>query len=617
MMTPYLLHHLIERQAALAGSATALTLRGETLTYAELDRRQQAFAAGLAASGIQRAERVAIYLSKSFELVVAAFGASRAGLVFVPVNPLLKPNQLAHILRDCDVRVLVTSPERHAGLAGMLREIAGLRLVILTAGGAAAPHRNAPHGGAQGGAPEGCVQGRVPEGRAPEGGAPEGCVQGCVPEGRASDGGALGGRMPNGRMPDGRTSEWRASDRRASDGGPATCGWAEIQSAATAPAAPAPAPLATDQDMAAIFYTSGSTGMPKGVVISHRNLVSGAASVASYLENRPADRLLAALPLSFDAGFSQLTTAFTVGASVVLLDYLLPAEVLRVLAKEQITGLTAVPALWIQLAALDWPAAVGRHLRYFANTGGRMPVPVLQALRARVPAAKPYLMYGLTEAFRSTYLPPEEVDRRPDSIGKAIPNQEILILRPDGTPCEADEPGELVHRGSTVALGYWGDSARTAERFRPLPGAPAGLQLTETVVFSGDKARRDREGFLYFIGREDEMIKSSGYRISPTEVEEAAYASGLVAEVVAFAIEDPQLGQAVAVVVVPQSGQTDARTALLDYCRKILPPFMVPRAVFFHPGPMPRNPNGKLDRKRVSREAVATSEPADELLVHA
>ena len=193
-----------------------------------------------------------------------------------------------------------------------------------------------------------------------------------------------------------------------------------------------------DTDIVAILYTSGSTGKPKGVVLSHRNMVAGAKSVASYLENNAEDTLLAALPLSFDAGFSQLTTAFHAGARVVLLNYLLPRDVLNALVRERVTGLTAVPPLYIQLSQLEWPGTITEHLRYFANTGGRMPLETLTRLRSALPKTKPFLMYGLTEAFRATYLPPAEVDRRPDSIGKAIPNAEILVLRPDGTPCAAE-----------------------------------------------------------------------------------------------------------------------------------------------------------------------------------
>jgi acyl-CoA ligase (AMP-forming) (exosortase A-associated) len=359
--------------------------------------------------------------------------------------------------------------------------------------------------------------------------------------------------------------------------------------------------------MVSILYTSGSTGRPKGVVLSHRNMVAGAKSVASYLGNGPHDTLLAALPLSFDAGFSQLTTAFHSGARVVLLNYLLPRDVLKALERERVTGLTAVPPLYIQLSALDWPAAIGEHLRYFANTGGRMPRETLAALRARVPKAQPFLMYGLTEAFRSTYLPPEEVDRRPDSIGKAIPNAEILVLREDGTECGPDEPGELVHRGALVGMGYWGDPEKTAERYRPLPagvgGREAGLQIPELAVFSGDTVRRDAEGFLYFIGRRDEMMKTSGYRVSPTEVEEILYATKLVGECVAFGTDHPTLGQAIQVIATAPDGSAAVDVpALLAQCRVHMPAYMVPAGIHPMAGPLPRNPNGKIDRKLLATQ---------------
>ena len=244
-----------------------------------------------------------------------------------------------------------------------------------------------------------------------------------------------------------------------------------------------------------------------------------------------------------------------------------------------------------------------------------MPRETLQALRGRVPRAKPFLMYGLTEAFRSTYLPPEEVDRRPDSIGKAIPNAEILVLREDGTECAADEPGELVHRGALVGLGYWNDPAKTAERYRLMPvgvaGREAGLQLPEYAVYSGDTVRRDAEGFLYFIGRRDEMIKTSGYRVSPTEVEEVLYATGLIGECAAFGVEHPALGQAIQVIVTPPAGgQVVEVQALLAQCKQRTPAYMVPHGVEVVPGPLPRNPNGKIDRKALATgwgEARATA----------
>ena len=539
MTESILLPELIACAAARTPSARALTSGQESLTYGDLDVGVRQFAAGLMAWGIGRGERVAIYLDKRFETVVASFGAPAAGAVFVPVNPLLKAEQVAFILQDCNVRVLVTSPERLSLLSGVLAECPDLRLVVTT--GAA--------------------------------------VTELVTQ-------ALPKPLANASWP-------QFMDR-----------------------APCAVHRVIDVDMAAILYTSGSTGKPKGVVLSHRNMVAGAKSVASYLDNQAHDTLLAALPLSFDAGFSQLTTAFHSGARVVLLNYLMPRDVLKALEREQVTGLTAVPPLYIQLAQLDWPAAIDQNLRYFANTGGRMPRETLGLLRQRVPSAKPFLMYGLTEAFRSTYLPPDEVDRRPDSIGKAIPNAEILVLRDDGTPCVPGEIGELVHRGALVGMGYWNDADKTAERYKLVasnaPGREPGLQLPEYAVFSGDNVRIDEEGFLYFVGRRDEMIKSSGYRVSPTEVEEVLYGTGLVGECVAFGVEHPVIGQAIQVIATPPAGAGAAQAAgtesrldvqaLLAQCRAHMPAYMVPADVAVVPGPLPRNPNGKIDRKLLSTQ---------------
>lgn len=525
MNATFLLHQLIAAAAARFPERPAVTHGAQTLSYAELQQRVTAFASGLTMIGLARQERVGIYLEKRFETVISNFGTAAAGGVFAPLNPLLKPEQVGYILRDCNVRVLVTSGERLPLLMATLAECHDLRHVV--------------------------VVGKMPE-----------------------------------------NSGLRGVD---------LISWDDLL------AAPAkPGHRVIDTDVVSILYTSGSTGKPKGVVLSHRNMVAGAKSVASYLENRPEDTLLAALPLSFDAGFSQLTTAFHSGARVVLLNYLLPRDVLNALVKEKVTGLTAVPPLWIQLSQLKWPETVTEHLRYIANTGGRMPRETLNVLRTNLPKTKPYLMYGLTEAFRSTYLPPEEVDRRPDSIGKAIPNAEILVLREDGTPCAPNEPGELVHRGALVGMGYWNDPEKTAERYKPLPvgvgGREAGLVLPELAVFSGDNVRMDEEGFLYFIGRRDEMIKTSGYRVSPTEIEEVLYGTQLVGEVAAFGVNHPALGHAIVVVATPRPEQELTLEGLQKACREHLPGYMLPAKIDIRNGPLPRNPNGKIDRKSLAAE---------------
>lgn len=363
-----------------------------------------------------------------------------------------------------------------------------------------------------------------------------------------------------------------------------------------------------DTDVAAILYTSGSTGSPKGVVLSHRNMVSGAQSVAQYLGNHADDVLLAALPLSFDAGFSQLTTGFHAGARVVLLDYLLPRDIPRALEREGVTGLTGVPTLWNQLVEQEISDDVRSRLRYIANTGGHVPRELLGRVRDLLPETDVFLMYGLTEAFRATYLPPHLIDARPNSMGKAIPNAEVLVLRPDGSPCDPDEPGELVQRGALVAQGYWGDPERTAERFRALPDAagvrPAEVVPEERVVFSGDVVRRDADGFLYFVGRRDEMLKTSGYRVSPTEIEEIVHASGIVAECAAIGLPDAHLGHRILVVLRPSDPGTFDEAALLAHCKREMPNYMVPERFEIRPEALPKNQNGKIDRPRLAAEVT-------------
>jgi len=367
--------------------------------------------------------------------------------------------------------------------------------------------------------------------------------------------------------------------------------------------APAPRERAVvDIDPAAILYTSGSTGRPKGVVLSHRNLVSGAQCVSEYLGNHADDRLLAALPLSFDYGFSQLTTAFAVGACAVTVQFSTAAALIQEVQAQRITGLAGVPTMWAHLADSDWPADAAQRLRYITSSGGVLLQAVLRQLQKRLPSTSVFSMYGLTEAFRSTYLPPGELAKRPGSIGKAVPNQEIRVLRPDGSPCAPGEVGELVHRGSFVTLGYWNDPALTRQRFRPLPAPPNAGLTPEIAVFSGDRVRSDADGYLYFVGREDGLIKVSGHRVSPSEIEEVLLEVPGIVEGVAVGVADEVLGQRIVVgIVTAASDKAAIVEAVRQATRLQLPSFMVPAQICVM-NSIPRNVNGKHDRAAVVAE---------------
>jgi acyl-CoA ligase (AMP-forming) (exosortase A-associated) len=521
-----LLHDLILKSADRNPDSPALTFKTETLSYAALAEIVINVAGGLTATGLERQERVAVYVSKRPETVAAIFAITQAGGVFVPVNPILKASQVVHILADCNVRILITTKDRFEALQTHIEHCRDLQAVVLL-DASTEDLKHATH------------------------------LEILQWESLANN------KCRTGRL---RTIE---------------------------------------SDMAAIFYTSGSTGQPKGVVLSHRNMVVGAQSVATYLDNQPHDRLLAVLPLSFDYGFSQLSTTFHTGANVTLMDFLFPRDVINAVANGSITGLAGVPPLWIQLAKLPWPSEAIDNLRYITNSGGAMPKTTLEQLRSTLSTTQVFLMYGLTEAFRSTYLDPDELDRRPESMGKAIPNAEVMVVHEDGTPCTPGEPGELVHRGPLVSLGYWNDEARTAERFRQSPGQLSGIKIPEIAVWSGDTVVEDTEGFLTFVGRRDEMIKTSGYRVSPTEVEEGIYATGLVAEAVAIGVADPAIGQSITIIAVQiadaAATEEDTEEKLLAKCRQDLPNFMVPNRVVWRKE-LPRNANGKIDRNQLRNE---------------
>ena len=349
-------------------------------------------------------------------------------------------------------------------------------------------------------------------------------------------------------------------------------------------------------DLAALLYTSGSTGRPKGVMLSHANLWFAADSVANYLELGADDVALAVLPLSFDAGLSVVTSALMAGGAAALIDYLVPRDVVKAVPRFGVTTLSGVPPMFVALGGADWGKA-GATLRRITATGGRMPVPVTRALRARLPGTRLYLMYGLTEAFRSLYLDPALVDAHPDSVGGPIPHARVALLRGDGSLAGEGEAGELVHAGPLVAQGYWGDAAASAQRFRPAPpGMGDGM-----AVWSGDTLRLVG-GLHYFVGRDDDMIKTSGLRVSPTDVEEAAHLTGAVSEAAAFGVADDTLGQVIVLIAV--AAREGAAEQLARGLADALPAYMRPARVDWREA-LPRSANGKIDRAALRVELGA------------
>ncbi|WP_395333739.1 acyl-CoA ligase (AMP-forming), exosortase A system-associated [Novosphingobium sp. BL-8H] len=486
-----------------ADDAPALVLRGETLDYKALRSRVSRLAAWLAREIPAKGARVATWAAKGELACLMPLAAARAGLVHVPINPLLKHAQVAHILADSGALMLIGTPAR-----------------LTTLG---------------------------------EGDVPAVCR--LVEEGVALAGAeALGGDLaPSQADPD---------------------------------------------DLAAILYTSGSTGRPKGVMLSHANMWLGAQSVHEYLGLAPDDRTLAVLPLSFDYGQNQLLSTWYAGGCVVPLDYLMPRDVVKAVERHGITTLAAVPPLWVQITELDWPEETAAKLRRLTNSGGALTVDLVRRLRVLFPHARLFAMYGLTEAFRSTYLDPALIDSHPTSMGMAIPHAEVLVINDMGEISQDGEEGELVHSGPLVAQGYWQDPERTAERYKP---APTASRYGGMAVWSGDRVKREADGLLYFVGRRDAMIKSAGNRISPQEVEEAALGTGLVAEAVALGVADPRLGQAVHLVVRAAPGTSGSEEELPRKLKEELPNFMIPQVIHWRDA-MPIGPNGKVDRTGLAVE---------------
>jgi long-chain acyl-CoA synthetase len=495
----------LRRAAAAAPGKEALVVGAgdRRLSFAQLAAAADALAARLYARGVECGDRVAVLLPNGAEAAVAIYGALRAGAAFVPLNPTIKADKLAYVLRDCEAVAVVTD----AALAPLVEEA----------------RAEAP----------------------------------SVRHVLRADEDAAAGPLP-------------------------------------------PPPISVD--LAAIVYTSGSTGRPKGVTLAHANMTFAAAAIVEYLGMRAEDRVLCVVPLSFDYGLYQLLMCVRVGATLVLeRGFAFPGRVLELLEREEITGLPGVPTIFQVLAsagaggvAHDLP-----ELRFLTNTAAALPPATIEAIRAAFPQARLYSMYGLTECKRVSYLPPEQLDARPESVGIPIPGTETWIEDDAGNRLPPGEVGELIVRGAHVMQGYWNDPATTAERLRP------GRWPWEQELLTGDLFRQDDEGYLYFVGRRDDILKSRGEKVAPKEVEAVLHQADGVRMAAVVGAPDRLLGEAIVAFVVAHDGAQLQPAALRRHCAQQLEDYMVPARIELR-DTLPTTPNGKVDRRALTEEAAAT-----------
>jgi long-chain acyl-CoA synthetase len=500
------LEEALRAVAARDPGKIAVATPDRRLSYSELDRQADRVAAGLAARGVSRGDRVLLALPNGTDMCAAVYGVARAGAAFSPVNPTIKRDKLAEILQRAGATGVLADQERGETVAA----------------------------------------------------AVELAQSSCFVEG--------------------------VGDVEADE--------------------PRPAPP-IDMDLAAILFTSGSTGEPKGVALVHRNITFVTASIVEYLELGPEDRVLCVLPLSFGYGLSQLLTCVQAGATLVLEPGLsFPGRLVQLLEEEQITGLPGVPTVWAMLTGLkglderELP-----HLRFLTNAGAALLGPALAAVRRTFPRARLYSMYGQTEcSSRVCYLPPEQLDERPDAVGVPIPGTEAWIETENGGVAPPGVVGELMVRGSHVMQGYWGDPDTTAASLRP------GRWPWERVLATGDLFRADEEGYLYFVSRRDDIIKSRGEKVAPREVEEVLLALEGVREAAVVGVPDRLLGQAVHAHVSLNPLTTLEPEQIRRYAAERLEDHKVPRLVTLH-DELPKTPNGKLDKLTLTAMSHSRPEP--------
>ncbi|MEM7224037.1 MAG: AMP-binding protein [Pseudomonadota bacterium] len=509
------LYDLVSKNLPELKSTTALTFGKTKITYGELDESCRALAAWLVSQDVQRGDRIGIYVSKSIEEVIVTFACAYIGAVFVNISSQRNAAQVAHVIENCNIGILVTDLRRWRHIS----EASGAQLkrVLLLRGEA---------------------------------------------------------------------------------GDPITVSYDQAI-ALGANASPVRPTALVDTELAALLYTSGSTGLPKGVMLSHDNILKSAIASARHLENSAEDRVLGLSPLSFDFGLNQVTSMFLVGGSVALQAVAMPAEIVNTVLEQGVTGLGLVPTSWVLLLRyLDEAPNQFPDLRYVTNTGGKLPPQALDALERHFGEKKIFLMYGQTEAFRSTFLPPNLFAAKKGAIGYPLPNAEIFVVDPVNGLCGRGESGELIHRGSFVCMGYWKDPDATAHKIKANQHL-VDLIGHEKVVHTGDIVSVDADGCMWYVGRNDLMIKCSGFRMSPTEIEDIVCREPLIEEAVAFGVDHEEFGQVVHLAVGGNQLTDDHLPDIMKFCRSEMPSYMMPHKLAIWNGPFPVTAHGKIDRPKV------------------
>ena len=506
-----LLQDSLQRTAQNFPDKIAIISGVDRISYGQLWQRSVQLANALKSRGVQRGDRVAIYLDNTWQCAVSVFGSLLADAAFVLINPQTKSDKLAYILSDSAARVLIAE-------SALLR-----------------------------------------------------CVQPAFAQLESTPYLLVAGPVPAGTQAESLKTAWAS----ASD------------------TPPQPANIALD--LASLIYTSGSTGDPKGVMHTHQSMRFALESLVEYLEITYQDRIICVLPLSFDYGLYQLLMAVHAGAALVIeRSFAYSAQIFNLLESEKITVFPGVPTVYAMLLAGDEKSPLRfPHVRKVTNTAAALPASFNQRLQKIFPNAALYRMYGLTECKRVCYLDPTLIDQKPESVGKAIPGTETLLLNDQGLPVAPGEPGKLYVRGPHVMLGYWQQPDKTDHMLHP------GPTLGEKMLCTQDYFTADQDGCLYFVGRSDNIIKSRGEKVSPTEVEAVLYSLPGVREASVLGVPDAILGQAIQAIISLSEGADLDETKIRKFCAQRLENHMVPSHILLMPD-LPKSANGKIDNKALA-----------------